>query len=534
MGGCSHTDVRPEVLELALRYARESLADYSRLFWSQVNPGTKMLWNWHLDCICEHLEAVTRRELHTVLISVPPGACKSTLVGQMWPTWEWLQHPERRWVFATNALDNAKKEAVYRRGIVQCGLYRRFDPPFSGVLRAKNILTVRNNKNGVYRGISTGSAITGDHFDTRVIDDPNDAQRISAEELAMINFWYDSAFSSRKRLDSALVVIQQRLAPHDLIGHLRELIEPDALIEIPMQYDPKHVCGPTALGWTDPRTREGQLLWPAKYTREEIKVARKTLGESGYRAQYQQRPMALGVGETFRRSWWQRWSEPPKDVVQWVCCIDTASSMRQGADNSVIQIWALARGGVAYLMHLEFGHWDIGRKIELVLHALELWPQCRLVAVEERGEGYAVADMLAKALQPSGRGIRRWTSRAPKESRISICSPLVESGHIVLPEGPMAEPLIDEAAMFPQGEHDDMIDAMAMMVSIWSREITGAAYADQAARVTSPDVEGLGNGAVMRRTNLPTDGRIRYGGRLMPNRASNKGAVPRKVPVWYQ
>ena len=177
--------------------------------------------------------------------------------------------------------------------------------------------------------------------------------------------------------------------------------------------------------------------------------------------------------------------------------------------------------------------WSI-LNVEKILAALDTWPQCRQVAVEERGEGYAVADTLKQSLRPSGRDVLRWASKAPKESRIAVCAPLVESGHIVVPEGPMAEPLIEEAAQFPLGDHDDLIDALAMMVSIWSRELMGATWADQARRVTSPDVEALGNGATIRRTNLPTDGRIRYGGRGIGVRGTNqKGAIPRKVPVWY-
>ena len=523
---CSPT---PEMVAYALMGAKDHLADFARLFWGVVNPGVRMLWNWHLDAITEHLEAVTKRELRRILISVPPGSCKSTLVGQMWPTWEWLKYPARRWVFATNALDNAKKEAVFRRGIIQSDLYRRFDPPFGGVLRTKNVLTVRNDKNGVFRGISTGSSITGDHFDVQVIDDPNDAQRVAADELDVVNFWYDNAFSSRKRMDAALVVIQQRLAKNDLIGHIRDLIEPDAVLEIPMQFDPKHISPPTKIGWRDPRTREGQLLWPEKFTRDEIFTARKTLGEAGYRAQYQQRPMASGAGITFRRQWWQTWTERPRDIISWTATVDTASSMRKGSDNSVVEVWALARGGVAYLMHLDFGHWDIKTKIAKILQALDLFPECRQVAIEERGEGFAVADMIFNAIHPAGKTVKRWTSVSSKEVRITLCAPLVESGHIVVPDGPMAQPLIDEACAFPEGEHDDMIDAMAMVVSLWNRELTGAAYADKAARSTSPDVESLGGGATVRRTNSRGDGKIRYGGR----RANLGGAPPRRPPVWY-
>lgn len=521
--------VSPEMVALVMRGAKTSLKTFAQIFWPVVNPGADMLWNWHLDCIVEHLEAVTRRELKTLMISVPPGSCKSTLVGQMWPTWEWLQHPERRWVFATNALDNAKKEAIYRRSIIQSPLYRKLDPPFASILRTKNILTVRNNKNGVFRGLSTGSSITGDHFDTQVIDDPNDAQRVAADELDMINFWYDNAFSSRKRANCALVLIQQRLAPNDLIGHLLDVVEPDAVINIPMQFEPKHAMQ-TKIGWKDPRDEEGELMWPERFSEADVMLARRTLGEAAYRAQYQQRPMALGAGVTFRREWWQRWTVPPRDVISWFATVDTASSMRRGADNSVIEIWALARGGIAYLMHLEFGHWDIKTKTDRIIAALDLYPQCRRVAIEERGEGFAVADMLEQALKPSGRDVQRWTSQAPKEARITVCAPLVESGHIVLPEGDAAEAMIDEAAAFPEGDHDDMIDAMAMIASIWMRELTGAAYADDVARGGARGVERLGATAVLRSSNRPDDERIKYGGR----RANMGGALPRKAPVWYR
>jgi len=527
--GCGSRRMTAELVELLRRRAKLRLKAFARLFWSVVNPGTEMLWNWHLDCICDHLEAVSERRLHKVLICVPPGSCKSTLVGQMWPTWEWLRSPERRWVFATNALDNAKKEAIYRRSIIQSPLYRRLAPPFDSRLRTKNILTVRNQKNGAFRGLSTGSAITGDHFDNQVIDDPNDAQRVAADELDMVNFWYDNAFSSRKRQDNSLVVIQQRLAPNDLSGHLLEVVDFDAVLIIPMQYDPRHTMK-SPLGWKDPRTEEGELMWPQRFSEADVMLARRTLGEAAYRAQYQQRPMALGAGVTFRREWWHRWTCPPSDVISWYATVDTASSMRRGSDNSVVEVWALSRAGVAYLMFLEFGHWDIKTKIDKILNALDVYPQCRQVAIEERGEGFAVADMLDQALKPSGRGVKRWTNQSPKETRITLCAPLVESGHIVVPEGDMGDALIDEAAQFPEGDHDDMIDAMGMIANIWMRELTSATYASDIAKGGARGVERLGGGGVMRSSNRPDDEKIRYGGR----RANVGGGLPRKAPVWYR
>ena len=38
--------------------AQDSLAEFVRQAWHIIEPTTPLLWNWHLDAICEHLEAV--------------------------------------------------------------------------------------------------------------------------------------------------------------------------------------------------------------------------------------------------------------------------------------------------------------------------------------------------------------------------------------------------------------------------------------------------------------------------------------------
>ena len=54
--------------------AEGGLRDFARLAWAQVEPG-RMLWNWHLDVICEHLEAVSSGDIKRLLMRedvIPP------------------------------------------------------------------------------------------------------------------------------------------------------------------------------------------------------------------------------------------------------------------------------------------------------------------------------------------------------------------------------------------------------------------------------------------------------------------------------
>lgn len=456
-----------EVLELLRRASRTKLKTFLQLMWSIVNPGVPFKSNWHIDAICEHLEAVTNDEIKTLVISLPPGCCKSSIVGQAWPCWEWLAMPEKRWLFATNALENAKKEAVYRRSIISSEFYSELGPDFELQQAGKRILVTRNDKNGVFRAISTGSSITGDHFDRQVIDDPNDAQRTGQEELALVNQWYDEVISTRRRDNMATVLIQQRLSSNDLAGHLMSL-EPDCTIVLPAIYDANRVSKPTPLGWKDPRTQTGELLWPARLDEKFLKQQRRILGAIAFKAQYQQDPVSE-QGNIFKPAWWLRHPsgyEPEKNI-QWIVAMDTASSLAKGSDRTVLQVWALGCNGVAYLVEQQSGHWEIVEKVNRIKRMFSAYSKVHVCLVEEKAEGFALCSLLEPELKPIGGRVWRWRSQVNKETRIRSIVPLVENGQVSIPEDTEGELLLEEGRQFPSGDHDDTIDVCAMVLDCW-------------------------------------------------------------------
>jgi len=56
--------------------AERSLEHYIKQAWEIVEPKNPLIWNWHLTAICEHLEAVTRGEIHYLIINIPPRHTK--------------------------------------------------------------------------------------------------------------------------------------------------------------------------------------------------------------------------------------------------------------------------------------------------------------------------------------------------------------------------------------------------------------------------------------------------------------------------
>src|SRR5579885_2022983 len=65
-----------------------SLYEFLQRAWPHFDPAI-FTGGWHLEAICEHLEAVTRGEIRQLLINVPPRHAKTSAVAIAWPCWTW-------------------------------------------------------------------------------------------------------------------------------------------------------------------------------------------------------------------------------------------------------------------------------------------------------------------------------------------------------------------------------------------------------------------------------------------------------------
>src|SRR4029077_777666 len=74
-----------------LRY-EDSLLDFIGASWRLVEP-TAFLNNWHIDAICEHLEAAADWQINRLLINIPPRHMKSLGANVFFPAWVWAQDP---------------------------------------------------------------------------------------------------------------------------------------------------------------------------------------------------------------------------------------------------------------------------------------------------------------------------------------------------------------------------------------------------------------------------------------------------------
>lgn len=364
--------IRRERQRLALR-AEINLHLFLRTFaWPVLMPGTRFQDNWHIGAVCEHLEAVHSGEIKRLIINIPFRSLKSTIISQTFPAWEWTTIPSLRYLTASYAKDLATRDAVLSRRIIESDAYQEAWGSKFSMTSDQNVKSRYDNSRGGSRVITaTEAAGTGFGGGRLIIDDPvsaMDANSMAAIE-ASIDWWKGTAST---RLDNpeedAIIVTHQRLSPQDLTGHiLSEEPEGWELLILPMRYSPKIVVA-TSLGLFDPRTKEGELLHPARLSEKTVKEMENRLGTYHTAAQLQQNPAARG-GQVFSSTTFRRFQLPPH-LVRRAVFVDTAQKKGEHNDYSVLLLAGLGNDGRVYALDVDRGRWEAP---ELKRRARDFW-----------------------------------------------------------------------------------------------------------------------------------------------------------------
>lgn len=438
--------------------AARSLAEFVRQAWHVVEPSTPFVPGWHIDAITEHLEAVSGGEIRNLLLNLPPRHMKSLLVSVFWPCWEWVRSPERRWLFSSYAAQLSIRDSVKCRRLLESPWYQRnWGDRFALTGDQNTKGRFENNKSGYRLSISVGGAATGEGGDRVVCDDPHHVQEVESDAIRKSTLdWWDVVMSTRLNdpKTATKVIVMQRCHERDLSGHVLEHGGWEHLC-LPAEFEERRRV--TGIGWVDPRTERGELLWPERFGTKELEELKRGLGSYAAAGQLQQRP-SPAEGGILKRGWWQYYRTLPErfdTVIQsWDCAFkDTASS-----DFVVGQVWGRL-GADKYLLDQVRGRMDCPATIRAVRQLSEKWPAAHTKLIEDKANGPAVISMLRHEVD----GLIAVNPEGGKEARAHAVSPQIEAGNVHLPNPermPWITAFVEECAVFPKGPHDDQVDAM--------------------------------------------------------------------------
>ena len=187
-----------------------------------------------------------------------------------------------------------------------------------------------------------------------------------------------------------------------------------------------------------------------------------------FEALYQGNP-TIGEGELLKRAWWKFYEINPRqiaasadEVIQsWDCAFKDLKT----SDYVVGQVWARKNADM-FLIDQVRGLMDFPATLAAIKTMTAKWPMTYRKLIEDKANGTAVIQTLKHKIP----GIMPVEPEGGKVARAHAVSGAIEAGDVYLPGSTDIEwvfDFIEECSSFPNGKHDDQVDAMSQALKRW-------------------------------------------------------------------
>lgn len=426
-----------------------------------LEPKRIFFDGWHIEAICEHLEACLSGEIRELLINMPPRHMKSLLVSVCFPAWVWCRAPEKRFLSASYAKSLSIRDSVKTRRLIQSSWYQeRWGDKFflTGDQNAKE--RFENNATGYRIATSVGGTGTGEGGDFISVDDPHKVREAESKiQREGVLAWWDDEMSSRENdpRTGCKIITMQRIHEADLSGHVITQGGYTHLM-LPARYEPERKCV-TSIGWKDPRSKTGELLWKERFDEKSLTKIETRMGVKTTAGQLQQRP-APADGIIFKRAWLgQFYKESPAEIAAKMefLALSIDLPFDEGGTYAVFQVWG-RKGSNKYLLDQTRGQVGFVEQQTMFSTMVAKWPSLSVKWIEKKANGAAIIS----ALKEKYSGLVPILPQGSKEVRAEAVAPEFESGNVWLPlpeYAPWVHDFIEEMIVFNNGLYNDQVDA---------------------------------------------------------------------------
>lgn len=485
---------------VAAETKRRSLERYVHGAWPQVEPS-RLKWNWHLDAMCEHLMALAVGEIRFLMIMIPPRMSKSLICTVLWPTWVWTQWPEEQFICASYSADLSIEHSLMARRVIESAWYQeRWGDKFF-MRHDENRADMYRNSAGGYRlTTSVKGRSTGEGGSIQIIDDPHDAKNVESDVMrASTLAWHDNAWRSRVNDPNTArkLYVAQRTHDSDVMGHVLAR-EGDRWCQLvlPMEFDVKRKCityandgtGPNLKKkiFEDPRKIEGELLNPIRFNKQTARAEKEGgMSDRAWNAQYQQQPEGQG-GLILKRAWWRPWvypevhnlagkEMPMPEFFEIIQVYDTALEEDEENDFTARTTWGIFQHSESFIDPAT-GRTITGENrvcamlLDMLCERME-YPDLRDELIKSNKD--FAPDWILVEKKVSGHSLiqegrrKHLPMKAVKvfgdlNSRVNEASLMLKKGCIYYVPRTWSFQVINSAAKYPVGDHDDIESTLAI------------------------------------------------------------------------
>ena len=452
----SNRDKLERVKEYKLREARRSFLSFRKL----VNPKSK--WGWWQEEVARELQQfnddLTAGKRPKLVIQAPPQHGKSV---QIIDFIAWLagQNPDWRQIYTSFSERLGVRANLRLQRLYDSEIYQEIFPGTN--INSSRVVTVsgqylRNReimeyvgRDGFFRNTTVRGSVTGESLDIGIIDDPirgrADANSQTIRDAAWD--WFTDDFFTRFSEEAGLLAILTRWHVDDPIGRL-----------IARYPEVKVLSYPAIAEVDEPHRKKGEALFPEHKSLEFLLERKQMMSDGNWLALYQQTPTvfdgglfkpgvieivnAIPAGTRFVRGW------------------DFAATL-DGGDWTVGGKLGVMPGGrwiIADIERLQGGPHEV--RATVTNTAARDGQTTRIRIPQDPGQaGKAQAVNFTSML--AGHNVTALPVTGDKITRAEPFASQVNVGNVVMLKADWNDKLIEEMRMFPNGTHDDQVDALS-------------------------------------------------------------------------
>lgn len=400
--------------------------------------------------------------MYDLIINVPPGSTKSTIVTIMWPAWLWANDPRLRVISNSYSGDLSTEHSSKSKDIITSELYKKLFPEIVIRFDKSGKGAYANTKGGARYTTSTQGTITGKHAHVIINDDPVNPKQADSEALRVEANKHTGTLSSRKvdKKVAVTVTIMQRLHDEDVTGYLLKR-KGESINHICLPAELSDKVKPVELR----KYYKDGLLDPIRIDRTSIDEAKIDLGSKGYANQYGQSP-APEAGNIIKKEWF-----PIVPLANFLSILgnnpmhfwlDTGyDEKKRKTDNDPSGIMAACKiQGNMYIYHAQKMYKEFPELIKFLPEYMKSHKASgkSTLRIEPKANGKSVIQVIKRI-----EGLNVTNTPSPsdgKDVRLNAAAPKVECGRVILVEGVWNEEFIEEVCGFPAASHDEYVDIM--------------------------------------------------------------------------
>lgn len=452
---------------------KDSFFEFFVEFWDIINQDNELELNWHIKYLCDELQKVVERAIrkepkeNDIIINIPPGLSKSTIVSQMLGAWIWIHAPHFVIITSTHSNELSVDQSLKSKDVLKSERWNKYFQPAIYQKYGKYLMFTkdnekdwRNNFGGVRFFTSVGGAIIGKHAHLILWDDLIDVEKANSDQVRKkANRHVSKVLPTRKKDKEVTptIGIMQRLHEEDPTGYMLGISKDIRHIKLPAR-----VTGDVKPAELRKHYKNG-LLDPNRLNETILKEQSSLLGTYDFAGQYDQDPTPKGGGKV-KDDWWQYIDDydVPEGIV-WDLWVDGAYTKKTVNDPTGLMVCGFDRKrNRLYIKHAKSEHLEMPGLLKEVPRycAVQGTTNRSRVHIEPKASGHSLEQMLKEVTDLSAILIKGSLVTDGKDARLSELSPRVESGRVFLVKGGWNESFVGQIGSYPVASHDEYVDLL--------------------------------------------------------------------------